>query len=88
MQERWSKSLGVRLLAGARTQPGNPQPGIPTTRKDTTRKRHYLEETQPGRDVTWKGFNPEEDITRKELNLEDTQPGRDLTYKGHNTEGK
>ena len=48
---------------GARTQPGNPQPGIPTTRKDTTRKittrkRHNLEETQPGRDVTRKGFNP------------------------------
>ena len=86
-------SFSVTSVLGARTQPGDPQPGIPTTRKvttrkDTTQKRHYLEETQPGRDVTWKGFNPEEDFTRKRPNLEDTQPGRDLTYKGNNPEGK
>ena len=60
------------------------QPGIPTTRKDTTwkdttRKTHNLEETQPGRDVTWKGFSPEKEFTFKRINPEDTQPGRDLT---------
>ena len=63
---------------GARTQPGIPTTWKDITRKNTTRMRHNLEETQPGRDITQKGFNLEEDFTRKGLNLENTQPGRDL----------
>ena len=57
---------------GARIQPWNPTTWKDTTRKDTAWKRHNLEETQPGRDITRKGFNLEEDFTRKRLNLEDT----------------